>query len=351
MSTGLYHAASSIDDSPRKRRCDGKQPVCSLCEEANESQCVYRELAKARFVVYLCAGGDQQQLIRASEADPTAEILERLQALEDSLHTAPLPSYGFPASADEGYSPAQPSYATAAAPSPLVAATQSTAGPSPHEALQYPPEIPQFAYQMPPIPLQVINPMVIPMSHSTTTGDLLRSPAVTKLLGDYPEDLFLRIETQRAVPNGLKLVSSCLSDAVDNDLSETEAWVDRFYAGPHQWHPVLNESALRSASASGQVTHGQPGAEAMLSIAKALATVSDAESSVHCSGSNAPGLTHASFAIRTSVLRAVESLGNDLELAQTLYLCALYCGYLSRPLQAWRLVHMASTEAQNLWIR
>lgn len=233
-----------------------------------------------------------------------------------------------------------------------MAATQSTAGPSPHETLQYPPDIPQFAYQMPPIPLQVTNPMVIPMSHSTTTGDLLRSPAVAKLLGEYPEDLFLRIETQRAIPDGLKLVSSCLPDTADMEpFAETEAWVAHFYAGPHQWHPVLSEFALRSASPSRQGTHEQTGTEAMSSIVKALAIVSDAEVIADSSGDNAPGLIHASFAIRTSVLRAVESLGNDLELAQTLYLCALYYGYLSRPLQAWRLVHMASTEAQNLWIR
>lgn len=27
----------------RKRKCDGRQPVCTLCEEANNSECEYRE--------------------------------------------------------------------------------------------------------------------------------------------------------------------------------------------------------------------------------------------------------------------------------------------------------------------
>lgn len=39
----LLLVIGNTDVGDRKRKCDGRQPVCTLCEEANNSECEYRD--------------------------------------------------------------------------------------------------------------------------------------------------------------------------------------------------------------------------------------------------------------------------------------------------------------------
>ena len=41
--TNLLRVIANTDGGDRKRKCDGRQPVCTLCEEANNSECEYRD--------------------------------------------------------------------------------------------------------------------------------------------------------------------------------------------------------------------------------------------------------------------------------------------------------------------
>jgi hypothetical protein len=127
--------------------------------------------------------------------------------------------------------------------------------------------------------------------------------------------------------------------------------VQSFFTNVHPFHPVLDEAEFHSAR---NVAFGQglqPGLEsAHVLTVLALGCVSR---ETYSSGSDswAPGSHFLPSAVGILLTQGLRSFGNSLLLPQSLYLAALYYSFLARPLQAWRLVHMASTEIQHYWIR
>jgi hypothetical protein len=62
-----------------------------------------------------------------------------------------------------------------------------------------------------------------------------------------------------------------------------------------------------------------------------------------------PGAEYLSPVIRILLSCYLDSLGTTIALPQALFLASKYFGYLLRPLQSWRFVHMASTNVQHLY--
>ncbi|KAJ5014352.1 putative transcriptional regulatory protein [Colletotrichum sp. SAR 10_99] len=88
--------------------------------------------------------------------------------------------------------------------------------------------------------------MAIPMSHSTTTGSLLQSRSAKALLGDYPSDVFLRVESKRTLPEPLSLTPIPLSQIVfpEIDAEEASSLVDNFFDLVNPQHPILDRGDL-----------------------------------------------------------------------------------------------------------
>ncbi|KAI8287137.1 putative transcriptional regulatory protein [Colletotrichum sp. SAR11_57] len=211
----------------RKRKCDGRQPVCTLCEEANNSECEYP------------ATEDHK---RSIPVDQTAEILSRLQRLEQSFtHFASLPPTSHP-QPDDHYTPTSHTY-----PPPSQNPSPESAFPSPgYGPLSVDPSlhIPSAAATpvAPPTEPCITAPMAIPMSHSTTTGSLLQSRSAKALLGDYPSDVFLRVESKRTLPEPLSLTPIPLSQIVfpDIDAEEASSLMENFFDLMNPQHPILD---------------------------------------------------------------------------------------------------------------
>ncbi|RSM16175.1 hypothetical protein CDV31_004638 [Fusarium ambrosium] len=217
-------------------------------------------------------------------------------------------------------------------------------------------ETPDVAPSLAPTPLNsagLNTTMAIPLSHSTTTGSLLRSAPARALLGDYPQDIFLHVELGRSVSASLSLTPKPLSQVEIPIIPRAEAdeLVHKFFNLVHRFYPILDEDEFRRTYDDVFTQGLAPNlATAMVLIVLALGSVSDAE----CDGSSTswePGSRFSSPAVSILLTVGLESFGGSLLLPQSLYLAAIYYSFLARPLPAWRLVHMASTEVQHYWVR
>ncbi|KAF5001060.1 hypothetical protein FGRMN_1254 [Fusarium graminum] len=329
----------------RKRKCDGRQPVCTLCEEANHSECEYRdEGSESKYVVDFSGVypdvADMDRRIAVS-VDRVDEIFDRLESLESTFQSAlagrrekspvstpyPISRHGEAITPDDGIIPASSVHST---------------GPGTQTSLS------QFANN------NVFNTtMDIPLSHSSTTGNLLRSAPAKALLGHYPADLFLHIELRRPVPEGLRLnaVPASQIDLPSLSPNETDHLVRNYFQLVHRFHPILDQRAFYDLYDQ-TLDHGpRPDLpSALVLVVLALGAVA-AETPNRMDACWSPGIRYFTPAVRLLLTESLCSFGGDPLLPQALYLAALYYSYLSRPLLAWRLVHMASTDVQHYWIR
>ncbi|CAG1983959.1 unnamed protein product [Fusarium graminearum] len=312
----------------RKRKCDGRQPVCTLCEEANNSECAYRD-----------EGNESKRI--AISVDRVDEIFDRLESLESTFQSAiarqreksPVPT---------PYSIPRPVEAISPEDGIIPASSVHSTGPGTQTSLS------QFANN------NVFNTtMDIPLSHSSTTGNLLRSAPAKALLGHYPPDLFLHIELRRPVPEGLRLNATPASQ-IDIPLvspNETDHLVRNYFQLVHRFHPILDQRAFYELYDRVLDRGPQPDLpSALVLVVLALGTVA-AETPNRMDACWSPGIRFFTPAVRLLLTESLGSFGGDPLLPQALYLAALYYSYLSRPLLAWRLVHMASTDVQHYWIR
>ncbi|KAJ3955250.1 hypothetical protein N0V92_008215 [Colletotrichum tropicale] len=195
--------------------------------------------------------------------------------------------------------------------------------------------------------------MAIPMSHSTTTGSLLQSRSAKALLGDYPSDVFLRVESKRSLPEPLSLTPIPLSQIVfpDIDAEEASSLVDNFFDLVNPQHPILDRGDFEHIYRD---VVGSP-LQADLRAALVLVVLALGRAAVDTPDLTRdgwlPGVDMFTPALQVLLGTWFNSFGDTILLPQGLYLAALYYSYLSRPLQAWRLVHMASTSIQHYPIR
>lgn len=195
--------------------------------------------------------------------------------------------------------------------------------------------------------------MTIPLPHSTNTSSLLQAPAVRSLLGTYPTDLFFRIESRRHVPEGLDLSFSGSGPIVlpTVGIEEMRILSGHYFRSVHPQHPILDEEPAR-LWLDALLSRGlEPQPESALALViLSLGAVASEEPRRRSDGW-LPGLQFFAPALQILLNHWPRSFTPSVALPQALFLAAVYLNYLVRPLQAWRLSHMASTSAQSIWIQ
>uniref|UniRef100_A0A0B7KLN0 Transcription factor domain-containing protein n=1 Tax=Bionectria ochroleuca TaxID=29856 RepID=A0A0B7KLN0_BIOOC len=195
--------------------------------------------------------------------------------------------------------------------------------------------------------------MTIPIAHSTTTGDLLRSESIRLLVGDYPPFALSRVEVKRNVPERLSLGEAGKhSRAGLPDVSrwQTRQLIEAYFNLVGTQHPVLDRSEFMlvydKVVAEGilAITHSV----CLVFVVLALGAIAQVSSFRDVSEDAPPGIDFFEPALRHLVNEWPMFFGADIVLPQAMYLASLYFGYLSRPLQTWRLEHMASTSTQQI---
>ncbi|KAJ5980008.1 hypothetical protein N7481_007306 [Penicillium waksmanii] len=223
------------------------------------------------------------------------------------------------------------------------------------------------AYDTPATPVQLVNPspggstfsrfnelmpMPIPIAHGSTSEDLLRSRQLKALLGDYPKDMLLRREQKRKQPEEFAPRKDTLADqlALPLDTSCTAELVNIYFAVVNPRHPVLEQETFDVTDNSTDVPGAAGTKIALVLMVLTLASISQASPQVMKDGVS-PGIEFARPAIQFLFRVWPSYCETDMELCQALYLAASWYNYLCRPLQAWRMIHMASTNIQHVFLQ
>lgn len=200
----------------------------------------------------------------------------------------------------------------------------------------------------------VLPPMTIPLDHMTTSGSLLGSKQLTSLMGDFPVDLFLDTEIRRPVPEALLATTDPYPDSTTLPEvweQETSHLIEAFSTTVHFENPILDREVVAGIYEN-VLRHGlQRDLDSALclvwfALGQAVQRIPNATELADPAW--APGSESISLALPILIREYMNTFGTNILLPQSLYLAARYFGYLARPLQAWRFVHMASTNLQHI---
>ncbi|KAL5333608.1 hypothetical protein BJX70DRAFT_403376 [Aspergillus crustosus] len=284
----------------RKRKCDGRLPRCDTCEKLEED-CVYQE-----------------------QTQPTAS--ERLERIEGLLETHSVV------------------IADLSKKLPLESSPQASEHNARAEA--EPTLTPKDPFTPP-----LFN---IPIGHRSTTSSILVLPQVRPLAGEFPHDTFFRLEACRPPLGDLpfSLESLDYHDLLLPDPGRSNELLRHFFELVYPYHPLFEREELMilfEKVAERGLRQDEQSAVYLVVIALGL-IASEPWRQSEVAEQDMPGFVHFNAAFRILVAAWANSFGSNVVLAQGLVLSALYLLYLMRPLQAWRLIHMASTSIQQTLI-
>ncbi|CAK7218997.1 hypothetical protein SBRCBS47491_003695 [Sporothrix bragantina] len=313
----------------RKRRCDAKTPVCSLCAESGVA-CVYPD-----------APNDVRSTSRPIESD-LQPLLSRIAKLEAQVQQQ--------AETMAHWNSNNTSHRPGSSTVPASAVMTVTASPRPPSSdyLHVPGLETYDAHDAHDVSL------IIPVGHWTTTGNLLSLPQIRNLLGTYPPNFFLQLESARA--NAVHSHVCQGQPATIPELpvlhaSETDALVDAFFAYVYPLFPVLDRDMFAPLYKT-VLTRGlraDPASALCLMLLAlgqmALLDREDYDVGTH-TGEELRGIDYFAPAYRIATAEWGFCYETDYVLPLALIHGALYLQYMNLPLQAWRMVHLTSINLQ-----
>ncbi|KAK9452556.1 hypothetical protein V1511DRAFT_513736 [Dipodascopsis uninucleata] len=331
----------------RKRRCDGRRPVCGNCAES-DADCTYQELSSFRF------DGSSNSNIIQERLDRIEQLLWRHDTLffalsermtEHEKQVSPLGSTSNECLVFNGQS------ATVNG-SPNSSVDDVTAGVATKD------------YQADILAGQTLPPFTIPMGHNTSTIRVLRLPLIKSLIGDYPQNYFFNIEAKRNISG---LVSDRMFPPIDQDIGDM--LVATYISTVHPHHPVVDTDVIfeyyksilenglcwdiKSAIvlivlALGEIASNTDIAIPPLLSPSASTPLSVSGGSENNSGKAYPGMHYfnPAFNIISDISRF--DFGLKIEVAQAQVLAGAYLAYAVHPLSSWKMIHAASCAVQML---
>ncbi|GKZ25833.1 hypothetical protein AbraIFM66951_002834 [Aspergillus brasiliensis] len=313
----------------RKRRCDGRQPVCSLCQQSNRTTCHY--------VVNLPTQAEGETGTDATTTGPDSSLTNRLARLEAATEEHSASMDAMKKQLRELITTANVS-CTDGVLSYTPATTVQLTNPSPggqtstriHDSV----------------------PMTIPLGHGSTSEDLLRARKVKLLLGGHPKNMFLKTEQKRGQPEEFTLrLDSTWATASGASLEEAAAadLVNVYFAEVNSRFPVLDQETFSVIFNSTDLKGEMDTTVALVLMVLALASVSQ-ETADNIKGNTLPAAAFARPSIQFLLREWPSYYRTDTHLCQALFLAASWYNYLCRPLQAWRMIHMASTNIQHAFL-
>ncbi|OQV03337.1 Fungal specific transcription factor domain-containing protein [Cladophialophora immunda] len=202
-----------------------------------------------------------------------------------------------------------------------------------------------------------LPPLTIPPGHEASSSNLLSLPQVETLAGEFPDEFFFRVEAHHA-----KVMETCSSNTVTADSSDipqvgreaADMFLQAFFELVHPFHPIFDRKAFTTlyedAFAKALCRNEESG---VVFVVLALGAVisEDPDGKHTLGGRTIPGIHYYRAAQQILMSRWTQSVGGNLLLSQGLLLCALYLTYAVQPLLAWKFVHLASTNVEQLLIR
>lgn len=196
-------------------------------------------------------------------------------------------------------------------------------------------------------------PWTIPLGHHTSTSSLLEVTELQKLLGEYPPEFFYRIESGRSGGSMFGQFRMDISTMPDIDNTSMKRLVNQFLDTVHSNYPIFDVEAFEQFSDQRIATGLQFDIDsAIILVSMALgdlrARKPEPSSAIH---GHDFGFQCFQIAVGVFMSAWVSSHAHNLSLCQGLVLCAIYLATSVRPLEAWKLIHMASTTVQQIRLK
>ncbi|CAM1509879.1 Fc.00g002140.m01.CDS01 [Cosmosporella sp. VM-42] len=335
MSSGPRRAAIACTYCRhRKRRCDGRTPQCRTCRE-KRLDCTYTEPILQRSDdghAEESQSRDSQRLEAIeSRLREHSEAIETLKCRPDfsTSQSSPATGHEHPRS-DSARSLSVSNNASFS----FWAFNQTGLGLSTPDADETP-------------------PLTIPLGHQTSTSNLLVLPQLKCLIGDYPDEFNFRVEDRRPRSAASRSILAPLHQAEDTpfiDKEVADVYLESYLNLEYPFHPFIDRGEIIIAYE--EIMNRGLGLDvqsalifSMLGIGATAADPIDRNAETHSGDyliQQALRILYASWTL---------SFSGDLVVAQGLVLCALYFSYTVEPLMGWRLIHMASTNIQQILAR
>ncbi|KAL4945628.1 hypothetical protein BDV06DRAFT_219166 [Aspergillus oleicola] len=167
------------------------------------------------------------------------------------------------------------------------------------------------------------------------------------MVGEFPQDTFFRLEARRPPLGDLPIN---LPPVIDRTISDE--LLQRFFVLVYPYHSLFEREQFMELY-DGVIDNALQDDErtALVLTVLALGSIaSEPKPQGEVMEDDMPGFKYYNAASRILVAAWAQSFGGNIILTQGLVLSALYLLYLMRPLQAWRLIHMASTSIQQTLI-
>ncbi|KAJ5140272.1 hypothetical protein N7448_003680 [Penicillium atrosanguineum] len=197
------------------------------------------------------------------------------------------------------------------------------------------------------------DPLLIPLGHQTPTGNLLGLERIRNLIGDYSQDFFLSLESERSLrPLAPQVPYSAILEKLNANRETTDFLIFSFcnYVYPH--FPILERESLHEMFETFlQSSEGRTSSDALCLIFLALGeicstavNVYDTESQTESNGTEY--FTHAYQILATEGLTL---FSRDVKVPLTYFFGSIYFRYRGRALEAWEMIHAASSGVQLMF--
>lgn len=190
------------------------------------------------------------------------------------------------------------------------------------------------------------TPFTIPVGHLTTTGSLLSLPQVRGLIGYYPQDIFLQLESQRTIELPFPVRDPT---SFDYGKPNIRSYIENFFAKVHPSYPIMDKNMF-STIHTNAIEHG-PKHDFNTALLLVVIGFGKMVSNLHDYPDIAKENDHNGieyFAGANQIIAAswLKTPSLDVALSMSLVYGAMYMSYLDRPIQMWKLIHQASTSLQ-----
>jgi hypothetical protein len=197
------------------------------------------------------------------------------------------------------------------------------------------------------------DPLLIPLGHQTPTGNLLSLEKIKSLIGDYSQDFFLFLESKRCLrPLAPTVTHSAVLDKLNASREATDFLVSSFCTSVHPHFPILERKTFEEMFETFlQSSDGRTSSDALCFIILALGEICSATSNIYDTESQTEsnGTEFFTHAYRILATEGLTLFSWDVKIPLTYFFASLYFRYRGRALEAWKMVHAASSGVQLMF--
>lgn len=196
------------------------------------------------------------------------------------------------------------------------------------------------------------DPLLIPLGQ-TPTGNLLSLEKIKSYIGDYSQDFFLFLESERSLPPLVpRAPYSIILENLNSSRESTDYLISSFRTHVHSQFPIFEHESLRGMLATFlRTSEGSNSSDALCLIILALGDICSGTMETYDTESEPDdnGSEYFGHAYRILTTEGLTLFSREITVPLAYFFGSIYLRYRGRPLEAWKMAHTASTGVQLMF--